>query len=208
MQAWTQRQTEFVKHLMTASGIALQSWLSACTNWSLLFRTLGRRTIHWPRWSHKCSVGDRSGGHGITLTLFAAKHCCTTRTVWCLALSCWTKSLGWCCRNGRRKGCIIWFKKLCAVRFPSVRCCLQIPPQSITDPPPNGTISEHNMELFSLLYFGISESCHQLWITGICSHLKTVHVCQSRCCQRWKWRVLRKRRCRCCLVNVISMNGR
>ena len=73
-------QTEFVKCLMTASGIALHS--PSVLLYQLFIGGLGQRPICWPRWSHKCSISDRSGeqaGHGKTLTLFVAKNCCTTR---------------------------------------------------------------------------------------------------------------------------------
>ena len=76
----------------------------------------------------------------------------------------------------------------------SVRYWPQIPPQTITDTTPSHhryhpkpsqihhqTVRspEHSMELFSLLHVGISESCHQLSITGTCSHQKRVHVATS-----------------------------
>ena len=94
--------------------------------------------------SQTCSIGDRSGdiaGHGSTLTLFWIKKSVTTRATCGRALSCWSVALC-CCTNGTW-GRMISSRYLMPVSVPSIttRAVLprdEIPPYTMTLPPPNG----------------------------------------------------------------------
>ena len=71
-----------------ASYSLISAWISCWRIWMCLLPSYTRR----PSWSHKCSIGLKSGenaGPGNTCTLFCARKSLVGLAEWGLALSCW-----------------------------------------------------------------------------------------------------------------------
>jgi hypothetical protein len=110
-----------------------------------------RALIFLSRLSQRCSIGLRSGlrgGHSKTLILEAKSYCRTTFAMCGRALSCIKTNPGRCMApNGSTTGAIMSSLYLTAVIEPLftttklVRSSKVIPPQTITDPPPNRSTS-------------------------------------------------------------------
>ena len=127
-------------------GIALHSWRSTSDSSCIVCGALFRRAILLDIMSHTCSMGFKSGdraGHSITSIVSSRRYCLVTLAVCGCALSCIRiKSWPIAPAKGLTMGWTMSFTYLIAVRLPlstttsSVRPWMDIPPQTITDPPP------------------------------------------------------------------------
>ena len=97
---------------------------------------------------HRCSIGDKSGlyrGQSSGLMLWLARKSWQTLAAWGRALSCW--KIRWCCcTNGTATGWRISSLYLTPVKLPVITINgdfnpWDIPPQTITEPPPNLSLS-------------------------------------------------------------------
>ena len=88
-----------IKRLISASGIAFHSCMSARRSvWSVVCGS-GRLRTRLSKTSHRCSIGERSGLYGgqcITLTLFCWRNAMLSLATCAWALSYWNVTLCWC----------------------------------------------------------------------------------------------------------------
>ena len=98
--------------------------------------------------SHRCSIGDKSGlyrGQSSGLMLWLARKSWQTLATWGWALSCW--KIRWCCcTNGTATGwrissLFLTPVKLLAITINSDFNSWDIPPQTISEPPLNLSLS-------------------------------------------------------------------
>lgn len=131
---------------ITCPGILFHSSSSAVASckrfwgWGLRILTL------LPNSSQTCSIGERSGdfeGQSSMSTLFWFRNSLVARAVWAVALSCWNVRPGPLVRRygsttGERISSLyLWDVKVPFTTTSLVRFPPQIPPQTITLPPPN-----------------------------------------------------------------------
>ena len=94
--------------LMTCNGILTHSACKAHSKSRILLTSW--RSLTWqPKWSHKCSMGKRSGdlaGHCNTLTLWMRKIFWVCLAVCGRNLSCWIILTLCCCKYGTTTGSI------------------------------------------------------------------------------------------------------
>ena len=128
----------------------------------ILSNSSNRATLNWSRVagafrcpltllsisSHRCSIEDKSGlygGQSSGLMLWLARKSWQTLATWGRALSCW--KIRWCyCTNGTAAGRRISSLYLTPVKLPVITINgdfspWDIPPQTITEPPPNLSLS-------------------------------------------------------------------
>ena len=132
---------------MTLWSIFYQTWTRALMSSCTLLGWTGRLRMRWSMMSQRCSMGLRSGEHaGQSIASMPS----SSRNLWHTLATC-GRALSWARRNpgptapayGRTKGRRISSLYLTAVRVPrfmtwrSVRPSRDMPPQTITDPPPN-----------------------------------------------------------------------
>ena len=137
----------------------------------MLFHSSSRALVNWARvagggwrsrtclsnWSHRCSIGDKSGlygGQSSGWTLLFAWKTWQILATWGLALSCCRVRLC-CCKKGITWGRRISSLYLAAVKLPSIttNCDFnpcEIPPHTITDPPPNISLSTTQASMYKL----------------------------------------------------------
>ena len=132
---------------MVSWGISSQTWTKASANsWTVCGAT-------WRWWmerdmmSQMCSIGFRSGeraGQSIASMPSSCRNCWHTPATWGLALSCIRRNPGPTApAYGLTRGLRISSRYLMAVRLPlastwrAVRPPKEMPPHTMTDPPPN-----------------------------------------------------------------------
>ena len=95
--------------LMTCNGILTHLPCKARSR-SRMLLTLWHSLTRRPKWSHKCSMGERSSdltGHCNTLTLWVRKMFWVCLAVCGQALSCWKIPTLCCCKYGTTTDSII-----------------------------------------------------------------------------------------------------
>ena len=137
---------ERIRRCIRTCGMFLHS---ACSATSSCRRVCGcgwRCLIALPSWSHKCSIGLKSGenvDHGSVAMFCCCKKSIVARAEWGRTLSCWnTVPSRWAARNGttvgRRTSLMYrWDVSVPSMIIRGVRCREKMPPHTITLPPPH-----------------------------------------------------------------------
>ena len=137
-----------IRAFIVLMGILSHSSNKAAPNWSRVARAFRRPLTLLSILSHRCSIGDKSGlygGQSSGLMLWLARKSWQTLATWDRALSCW--KIRWCCcTNETATGRRISSLYLTPVKSPAITINSDfnpwdIPPQTITDPPPNLSLS-------------------------------------------------------------------
>ena len=139
---------EFMRALIRLMEMLFHSSTRALVNWARVAGGGWRYRTCVSNWSHRCLIGDKSGLYGGQLsgwTLLFARETWHILATWGVALSCCRVRLC-CCKKGITWGRRISSLYLAAVKLPSItnNCdfnLCEIPPHTITDPPPNLSLS-------------------------------------------------------------------
>ena len=143
MTAKQRRRMELVRRRTLSAGMASHS---SCRAWRSSAKLVGgccRALTLLSSWSHRCSMGFRSGdleGHGSTAIPRFAKWSATILAVCGVAPSCMRVSCGWAAKRGTTESLITLSMYIWAFKFPWINTrpvfwFPKIPPQIITDPP-------------------------------------------------------------------------
>ena len=139
---------EFIRAFILLMGILSHSSNKAALNWSRVAEAFRRPLTLMSISSHIYSIEDKSGlygGQSSGLMQWLARKSWQTLATWGRALSCW--KIRWCsCTNGTATGRRISSLYLTPVKLPAITINgyfnpWDIPPQTITEPPPNLSLS-------------------------------------------------------------------